>query len=92
MILSAKAVNVPSQSEIDADLAEYGHIGQACRVAYGLAAVEAGAPDYPDGEGADAAHTGAVDVVANVLHWAVEEGCEVDAILDGARRHVHAER
>lgn len=68
MLLSTKTVHVPAEREIAADLSEYGSIGWKCAAAYGHAAIEAGAPDYPDGDGDIAEVTGAVDAVANILH------------------------
>jgi hypothetical protein len=92
MICDTRTVNVPAQAEIDADLAEYGHVGRACQNQYGEAAVEAGAPDFPDGPPDEAQQTGAVDAIANVLLWLAEEGGDPDAALRSASDHFDAER
>jgi hypothetical protein len=62
-----------------------------CSVQYGLAAVEAGAPDFPDGEGLEAAQTGAVDAIANVLHYLANEGGDVEAAVRSARHNFEEE-
>jgi hypothetical protein len=92
MLLERKTVHVPAQPEIDADLNEWGFIGAKCCAAYGHAAVEAGAPDYPDGDGAEAARTGAIDAIANILHWLsyYHPEAELDGVVEMARRN-HAE-
>jgi len=92
MILESLMVHIPAQSERDADISEYGSIGRGCKDQYGLAAVEAGSPDYPDGERVEAAQTGAVDVIANVLLWANSEGADTGRVIRSALTHYDAER
>lgn len=92
MICETHTVHIPAQAERDADIAEYGHIGRACSDQYGLAAIEAGAPDYPDGETIEAAQTGAVDAIANVLLYLESVGGDTDAALRSATSHFDAER
>lgn len=87
MLLATRTVHVPAQPEIDADLAEYGHIGTALRAQYGEAACEAGDAD----QGADGPETSATDTIANVLHYAVSQGVDVDAVMRRALDHFHAE-
>lgn len=88
MLLERRVVNVPADPELDADVNEYGHLGCKIRAAFGLAAVEAGTPDFGQNDG----NTDAVDAIANILHHIEEAGGEVEVALGVALGHYWNER
>lgn len=88
MILASYTVNVPAQSEIDADLNEYGHLGTACRTALGEAAIDAAL----HGELCGRPMATVTDAVANVLHAALDRGLDADAVCRAALDYVAEER
>lgn len=55
---------------------------------FGRAALDAGTPD----RGLDGDRSDAVDTIANVLHWAAENGLRPREIVESACRHFRAER
>lgn len=101
MLLEAKVVYVPAPPELDADRAEFGHVGNKCRAAYGEAAIAAGQGSSDDDL------SNAVDALTNLLHAVyMRAWCEkallserkpeaamaaVEVVLESARMHFETE-
>lgn len=90
MLLESHMVNVPAQREIDADLNEYGQMGNKVRASFGGAAGEAGCPDA----GFQEPRETAIDTIANVLHWLDQNGVTSDgaSVVRAALKNYEEER
>jgi len=85
-LLSSKVVHVPAGREIEADINEYGTMGNKLRAMFGAAAVEAGTPDDDEPE------TNVVDTLANIMHHVrYDEIGDFDQLVESARTHFQAE-
>lgn len=84
--MTTRTVFVPAQREIDADLADHGHIGAKLCAEYGRAAVDVGAPDH------DEAETMVTDALANIMHFCDRVQIDFGAALSEAEINHSAER